>query len=300
MARRRYVISSGPRSGRGQSARRVRAALTRLHARGHEVRVIENTDVTGAIDSYRAAVKAGADVLVVAGGDGLVGLAAAACAESHTALSILPAGTGNDNARSLGIPLRYEQAVETLLRDRRRRVDLIQVTDATGASRIVLGSVPAGIDARIASRAARLPKSWGAAVYPAAVVPELTRLRAQSYSLELHTPGESPRTVELDALIVAVCNMPIYGGGMRIAPTADPTDGLADVVVIGPVGAGAALGLLRGVFSGDHLDHPAVSVIRVSRLRIDGPAHIAHGDGEPIGPLPVECTVLGSALEVVV
>lgn len=318
--RRRYLISHGPRSGRGTAARKTILAVSRLQARGHEVEVVENHSVEQARQTFARAVDTAADVLVVAGGDGLVGMAAGACAGTGTALSIIPAGTGNDAARSLRIPLATPAAVEVLLADRRRQMDLIQVTPAPAPqdtpqhpsrpdvrsghqprreSRVVLGSVPVGIDARIAARATTLPKWWGAGVYAGAVIPELPRLRPQPYRIRAGTGGTAAEH-EVEALIVAVCNLAVYGGGMRIAPQADPTDGLLDLVLITGVGPRQALGLLHGVFTGAHIEHPSVQVHRASTFRIEGPAHTAYGDGEAIGPLPVQVSSLPRALTVLV
>lgn len=299
----RYLLSHGPRSGRGSGAKKTFLAESRLRARGHQVEVAENGTVEQARQTFARAVDTAVDVLVVAGGDGLVGLAAGACANSDTALSIIPAGTGNDSARSFGIPLSTSAAVEVMLADHRSTVDLI---DVAPYRRVVLGSVPVGIDARIAARATRLPRWWGSAVYAGAVLPELPSLRPLPYRLDLwggdssHTESAS-RTLEVEAIIVAVCNLPVYGGGMRIAPHADPTDGELDVVIITDVSARQALGLLRGVFTGRHLDHPSVQLLRGSQVTVSmtPPSHIAYGDGEPIGELPVNCRVRRGALTVI-
>ncbi|GAA1159079.1 diacylglycerol/lipid kinase family protein [Ornithinicoccus hortensis] len=288
----RYAVLRGHRSGRGRAGERGVAVAEALRAAGQQVHELAADTADAAREACRVAVQEGVQVLVVVGGDGAVGLAAGACRGTGTALGIVPAGTGNDNARSLGIPLRTEAAISTLLHDARRPVDLIEVAP-TG--RVVLGSVPTALDARIALRATTLPKWLGPTVYAAATLPELRHLRPQPYRLELDgVPWET------EALVVAACNMPVYGGGMRIAPDADPTDGLLDVVVIGRVGARQALGLLTGVFAGRHVGHPSVQVRRAATVRVEGPELVVLGDGDPIGPLPVTCTTLPGAVQVVV
>lgn len=289
---RSYAVLHGPRSGRGKAAIRGADVVTRLRTAGHQVHELEAAGVEQARDACALAVGEGVDVLAVSGGDGVVGLAAGACAGTGTALGIVPSGTGNDNARSLDIPLGLDAATQTLLTGRRRQVDLIRVEPA---GRYVLGSVPAGIDARIAARATTLPKWLGPAVYATATLPELRHLRPAPYLLEL-----DGQPWEVQALVVASCNMPVYGGGMRIAPDADPSDGLLDVVVITRVSARQALGLLAGVFRGTHVGHASVQVRRASTVVVTGPELVAHGDGESIAPLPVTCTVVPGALHVVV
>lgn len=266
--------------------------VARLRAAGQQVTEIEAATREAAQTVCRRAVEEGVETLVAVGGDGVVQIAANALTGSSTALGIVPAGTGNDNARSLDIPLKTDAAVQTLLTGVRRPVDLIHVSPY---DLHVVGSVPCGLDALIASRASTLPRWLGAQSYTVATVPEIIRLRPMDYRLEL-----DGQVLETRALVVAVCNMPIYGGGMRIAPEADPGDGLLDVIIIEAVGAAAAVQLLKGVFSGRHAEHPAVRIERAATVSVAGPQLTAYGDGDPIGPLPVDCTVVPAALEVMV
>lgn len=288
----RYAVVHGPRSGR-RGAGVVGAEVTkRLRAAGQQVTEVETASREVALAACRRAAAEGVDVLVAVGGDGVVQVAANGLVGSNTALGVVPAGTGNDNARSLDIPLTVDAAVGTLLEGTRRSIDLIHVAPQ---DLHVVGSVPCGLDALIAARAATLPRWLGAQSYTVATLPEIVKLRPMTYRIVL-----DERVLELQALVVAVCNMPVYGGGMRIAPGADPGDGLLDVIVIEPVGPASAVRLLAGVFSGRHDAHPSVRFERARTVSVTGPQVIAHGDGDPIGPLPVTCTAVPGALEVVV
>ncbi|MGB3830081.1 MAG: diacylglycerol kinase family protein, partial [Ornithinimicrobium sp.] len=243
-------------------------------------------------------VGGGVDVLVVIGGDGVVRIAARHCAGSATALAIVPAGSGNDTARSLRIPTRAADAITVARRGHRRTIDLISAAGTSGEGAwqdYVVGSVPAALDARIAARSQRVPSAFGPARYSMATLAEIPNLRPQPYRLRLDA-----RVLEVDALVVAVCNLPIFGGGMQIAPEADPADGLLDVVIIEKVGPLAAVGLLRAVFAGTHPGHPAVRIERCARAEVTGPELTAYGDGDPLGPLPLICTVVPQSLHVIV
>ncbi|MGI8947061.1 MAG: diacylglycerol/lipid kinase family protein [Ornithinimicrobium sp.] len=288
----RYAVLHGPRSGRGGAAAVGRRVMAALSATSAEVSGLSASSAEAARGVAGEAVADGADVLVVVGGDGLVALAADACAGTPTALGIVPAGSGNDTARSLDIPMKAQDAVGTLLTGQRRRIDLI-AADPPG--RLVVGSVPAALDARIADRSSRMSSALGPARYAAATLAEVPRLGAQPYRLDV-----DGALWETEALVVAVCNLPVFGGGMRIAPDADPRDGLLDLVVITPVGPTQALRLLAAVFRGRHTRHPAVHVRRGSVMRIEGPDLTAFGDGEPLAPLPLTCRVRPAALEVLV
>lgn len=295
----RYAVAHGRRSGRGGAAALGAEAVARLRASGHEVTEIEAGSYQEARARCADAVADGVDVLAVAGGDGVVSLAADLCAGTRTAVGILPAGTGNDNARSLGIG-GGEAAVATLLNGRRRTLDTLHVVEL---DRHVLGSVDAGLDARIAHRATLLPRRLGAATYTVATLVEIARLRwtpPLHYRLTVVGP-QGATTEELDALVVVPANMPYLGGGLHLSPGSDPADGLLDLVVIRPVTPARALALLRAVRAGRHTSMPEVEVRPATRVRIEGPADVlAHGDGEALAPLPLTVEVRPSSLQVVV
>lgn len=305
----RYAVLHGRRSGRRCDGGLVAHVITVLRAGGHDVELLIAEDVAGAHASCAAAVATKVDVLLVIGGDGAVRIAAKHCVGTDTAIAIVPAGSGNDTVRSLGIPTGASAAIQVARRGHRQRIDVIEANgakkvsalDAPGASLnatwrdVVVGSVPAALDARIAARSQRVPSVLGPAKYAAAAMVEIPQLRPHPYRLNL---DGRPRDVE--AIVIAVCNLPIFGGGMQIAPQADPCDGLLDVVIIEKVGPVAALGLLRGVFTGTHADHRAVRIERCTRVDISGPELTAYGDGDPLGPLPLTCEARPNALDVIV
>ncbi|CAN5558684.1 diacylglycerol kinase [soil metagenome] len=294
----KYAVLHGQRSGRRGSAPLVARAVAGLRSHGHTVDLLAASRVEEAHSSARHAVDAGVDVLVVIGGDGVVRIAAQACAHSTTAIAVIPAGSGNDTARSLEIPVKAAAAITVAAAGYRRSIDLITAsTDPGGGAEAtyIVGSLPAALDARIAARSQRVPAILGGARYAAATVAEIPRLRPADYRLTL-----DGQVQELSALVVTVCNLSIFGGGMRIAPSADPSDGLLDVVVIETVSPLAATRLLRQVYAGTHAKNPAVRMLRAESARIEGPDLVAYGDGDPVGPLPVTCEVAKGAVDFVV
>ncbi len=294
----RYAVLHGRRSGRGRDRHLLEHTVNVLRAGGHDVDVLSAADLAQAHDSCQTAVDEGVEVLLVIGGDGVARIAARHCANSSTALAIIPAGSGNDTVRSLRIPTTPAEAITVARRGHRRTIDLISAEGTSSDGQwhdYVVGSAPAALDARIAARSQRVPSLLGPARYSVATLAEIPRLRRQPYRLGLD--GES---LEVEALVVAVCNLPIFGGGMQIAPDADPADGLLDVVIIEKVGPLAAVALLRAVFAGTHSEHPAVRIERCTRVKIAGPELTAYGDGDPLGPLPLTCSVLPRSLDVIV
>lgn len=292
----RYAVAHGrPGRRRRGSAQRGREAAERLRRAGHEVTEVVASAPDRARSACAALVADGVDVLVVSGGDGVVSLATDLCAGTSTAVGIVPAGSGNDNARSLGIPLGLDGAVEVLLADHRRTVDTLHVVEL---DRHVLSSVPSALDARISDRGNRWPRGLGSATYTLSALVEIALLRRQPplhYVLTVDGVAEA-----LEALVVAPANMAYFGGGLKIAPDADPGDGLLDLVVIRPVTVTEAVGLLRAVRAGRHTRHPAVRTTRAREVRIEGPPDIVtQGDGEPLAPLPLTVRVDPASLQVV-
>lgn len=292
----RYAVVRGRRSrrGRGGPAALGARATDALRGAGHEVSEIVTDTLGEARARCRQAVQDEVDVLVVAGGDGAVSLGVDTCARTGTALGLLPAGTGNDNARSLGVP-EGERAVDLLLRPTTRTVDTLHLPEL---DRHVLSSVPAALDSRISARASSWPRQLGPLSYTLAALVEIALLgRQEPLRYRLTVDG---RSEELEALVVVPANMRYFGGGLPIAPDADPTDGLLDLVVVTPLGPARAVGLLRAVRAGRHPGHPDVRITRAREVRIEGPDDIiAQGDGEKLGPLPLTVRVDPASLQVI-
>ncbi len=201
----------------------------------------------------------------------------------------MPTGTGNDLANALGLPQRDPaRSAALLLRAPIRRVDAVRVE--AGWFACVLG---AGFDGAVNDRANRMRWPRGRRRYDLAVMAELRSYRAGRYRLVLDGVVH-----EVAAMLIAVGNAPSYGGGMRVCPDADLTDGLVDVVVVGPLSRTRFLRLFPGVFKGTHVRDPAVTVTRAREVRIEGEARTVYADGEPIGVLPLTCQVEPGALRV--
>ncbi|MGO0577879.1 diacylglycerol/lipid kinase family protein [Ornithinimicrobium panacihumi] len=293
----RYAVAHGRRPGRLRrgSADVGAAAVRALRSAGHEILEVSADTVEEARASCATLVGEGLDVLVVVGGDGAVSLATDLCAGTGTAVGILPAGTGNDSARSLGIPFAPPAALQVLLAGHRRTIDTLHVPEL---DRHVIGSTPSALDARISARVNGSTRQLGSFSYTASALVEIALLRRQPpLHYRLTVDGV---TEELGALVVVPCNLPYLGGGLHLVPEADPADGLLDLVVIRPVRPREALDVLRAVRKAAHTDHPAVRITRAREVRIEGPEDIvAQADGDELGPLPLTVRVAGSNLQVI-
>jgi diacylglycerol kinase (ATP) len=246
------------------------------------------------------AARAGFDLVVAAGGDGTIsgvvdGLAALT---APPRLGLLPLGTGNDLARTLAIPLDPEGAVDALLAEVERPLDLIAVASddgtRTSAINVAAGGFSGEVDEALTPERKR---RWGPLAYvwtALQVVPEI-----QPFRTRLAFDGGP--VVEVDALNIIVANGRTVAGGRAVAPLANPEDGLLDVVV---VRHGNTIDLARiaaRLLRGDYLEDDFVSMRRAAAVRIDAdPAMPWNADGELFARAGVEFAVRPRALRVLV
>ncbi|NLT57293.1 MAG: diacylglycerol kinase [Actinomycetales bacterium] len=289
------VVAVNPTAGRGRGRRAGGAAVHRLRERGLDVRPLHAPDGQSLAKDVAAAVAEEPDALVVVGGDGMVHLGVNAVAGSRVPLGVVPAGTGNDCARVLGLPVTdpvaaADVAAAALLAGTHRAVDTARYTGPDGSGWFA-GVLAGGFDAIVNDRANRWRWPRGRLRYDLALFRELPVFRPRSYELELDGVAEETR-----AMLLAVGNGPSYGGGMLVCPDARLDDGLLDVLVVEPVSRLELLRIFPRVYSGRHVDHPRVSVRQARRVRLAAPGIIAHADGERLGPLPLECEAVPGAL----
>lgn len=231
------------------------------------------------------------DAVVVCGGDGMVHLASQALAGTNVPLGIIPAGTGNDAARCLGIPRNDPiAAADRVIGGRVRTIDLGRC-----GGRYFATVLAAGFDAVVNERANRMTWPRGQMRYNLATAAELRTFRPFSYELELD--GE---TCQVDAMLVAVGNGPCFGGGLRITEGARLDDGLLDVVVIGALSRRALVRLYPRLFRGTHVTAPQFFRHRVRSVRIAGPEITTYADGERFQALPITIESAPDALGVLV
>jgi diacylglycerol kinase (ATP) len=241
----------------------------------------------------RKAVIDGVGAVVALGGDGMVHLALNAVAGSDTPLGIIPAGTGNDLAATLGLPAKDPVAAAGVVIDRLRDgaawpMDAVQVGEAWFGC--VLG---AGFDSRVNDRANRMSWPHGRMRYNIAILAELGVFTPLPFRLVVD--GEEWET---EAMLVAIGNAKSYGAGMRVCPDADVTDGLLDVMVLGPVSKAEFLKTFPKVFKGTHLGHPAVTMRRAKVVAVDSPGVTAYADGEYLADLPIRCECVPGAVRI--
>jgi diacylglycerol kinase (ATP) len=282
-----------PTAGKGRAASVVAKVAGRLREGGDNVVILIGRDWDEALGLARTAVADGVDAVVALGGDGMAHLALQAVAGTSTPLGIIPAGTGNDLAMTLGIPVHdpvdATAVVAGLLEHKASRpMDAVRVGDKWWGC--VLG---AGFDSRVNDRANRLTWPRGKMRYNLAILAELGVFKPLHFSLELD--GEPWET---EAMLVAVGNAKSYGAGMKVCPDAVIDDGLLDVTVLGPVSKPEFLRVFPRVYKGTHITHPAVTVKRAKVVSMASPGVTAYADGEYLADLPITCECVPGAVQI--
>jgi diacylglycerol kinase (ATP) len=289
------AVLRNPSAGRGLHAAAVERALEILAGTGHEVRVLPATTRADAIRQCHEAVADGASSLVTIGGDGTMHLGLQAVAGTGVAFGVIPAGTGNDFAVEVGIDADVVRAASDLAKamvERHTRPLDLAYLEGPGGHRAWFGAVlAAGFDSLVNERGNSMRWPKGPSRYNVAIFVELLALRSRKYRVTLD--GE---VREVEANLVAVGNTASYGGGMRMCPAAVATDGKLDVVVGGPISRTTLIQLRPKLFSGTHIEHPAVQTYRAESVTIEAEGITTYADGERMCALPVTITARPGAL----
>jgi diacylglycerol kinase (ATP) len=235
------------------------------------------------------------DGLIVVGGDGIAHLGVNIACDTGISLGIIAAGTGNDLARSIGMPEGDVVAGTHAVLDKLnnpRRVDAIKAHSSTGPFWF-FGTASAGFDALCNQRANQLSWPKGQRRYDIAMVLELAKFKPIHYEATIDGEHRS-----FDAMLCAVANGPAFGGGMLIAPEANVEDGLLDLFIVHAMSRLELLKVFPKVYAGRHVTHPAVEFVRAKSVKLSSGNMPVYSDGEARGHSPLTATVVPGALSV--
>lgn len=317
MARRKQrsesaVFVVNPRAGGGKSAQQLKDLITEIQGIYGNAKIVYTEGRLHAIELSRAAVEAGAELIVAVGGDGTISEVASGFFDAKgkalkslkqaPALGILPAGSGSDYAKTLGIPRSSAIALQILETKHTKPVDvgLIDFIDLEGkpAKRIFINIADVGIGGEVVDILDRQGKRLGAFLsYQLATLRGLIAYKNKQLRITLDKAQKFDGTY--NGVIVA--NGQYFGSGMKIAPNAICDDGFFDVVMLGEMSKVEMVAKMPKLRTGTHIFEKNITVHRAKHVRIESESKaLLDLDGEMPGECPAEFTILPSALKVVV
>jgi diacylglycerol kinase (ATP) len=241
-----------------------------------------------------AALRKGFDLVVAAGGDGTLNEVVNGIGENlgDARLGLIPLGTGNDFARTIGVPDDIEAAIDLIVIGETREVDLVRVTsdEVRYFVNVSAGGFSGLVDEKLTPD---MKKTWGPLAYLRGAAAALPELRAYRTTLAL----DNSESLTLDLYNVVVANGRYVAGGTLIAPEASIDDGLLDIVLI-PQRSAPELALLAAqVALGTHLTSEAIVFRRAAQLTVNSkPGMWFNVDGELVGNEPARFEILPRAL----
>lgn len=293
------ALLTNPTARAGAHTGTAMRTAERLRAAGIRVSVISGGSAAESSDLLRTALHLGTDAVLVAGGDGTVSLAIQELAGTDVPLGIVPAGTGNDMATSLGLrDLDADAAADAVIAGSTRAIDLARVTRSDGSTTLYGTVLASGFDSKVNDRANRMRWPRGPMRYNIAILVEFLTLRGIPFDVELDLEDGTVERITGELIMATVGNGRTYGGGIPICPDADLGDGLLDVTLVRPAGRLKLLRLLPRVYKGTHTSIEQVSTYRVRGVRLASPGVTAYADGDPLGHLPLSVEVVPAALRV--
>jgi diacylglycerol kinase (ATP) len=291
------ALIANPASGRGRGARLAPEADRLLQGRGIDTVLLWSSsgpDVERLAREAVAGTHGSVDAVIACGGDGTVHAVVQAVAGTGVTMGILPVGTGDDNARNLGLPIDdVAAAVEVLSAGSTRVIDAAHVVCEGGVERWFLAVLSTGFDSNVNERANHMAWPKGQQRYTMAMLRELGSFRAVPYRLEVDGVEHTGR-----GMLLSIGNGPGYGGGMLICPSAQIDDGVLDLTWLAEVSKPTFLRAFPRVFRGTHVNLPYVTELRGQRIRVEATGQVAYADGERVGPLPIDITAVPGALRV--
>jgi diacylglycerol kinase (ATP) len=292
----KFGVILNPTSGKGKGAVLGPKFVEELEKLGVEVLELTGANYQEATENGRKAVAGGSiDALAVAGGDGMVHLGINLCAGTSMPLAIMPCGTGNDAAMTLGIPIDDPAGAAALAVQSLAKPIAVDLGLGVTSTRrfYFINSASAGFDAIVNRRANRWKYPKGPSRYTLAMLVELMTFDSLKYRAKVDGVER-----EIDGMLCAVSNGPSYGGGMLVAPNASVFDGQLDLFIVHKISKPELIKVFPKVFTGTHVSHPAVEIIRATDVTLISEGVPVYADGEPAGMLPMTVSIAPKSLRV--
>ena len=287
-----WLLVVNSKAGKGRASKLAGKFEVLLKSNNLPYEIINKATYEETFSEYRLSISSGKFEKVVAiGGDGLVNLCLQEVAEQNIGFSVIPAGTGNDFARAVGSHKKsVNEIFNVVCSQDPTTIDLGLVTGAFG-KRWYVQVLSTGFDALVNNLANRINWPRGQMKYTLATLLTLARFKPIPYELII-----DGKQFKQDFMLLSVANGETYGGGMRICPDASNSDGIFDILLVHPVSKIVLLSIFPKVFTGKHVPHPKIDIIRGKKVQISADAS-AFADGEFVSKLPIEITNVKNALK---
>ena len=289
-------IVINPTSGRGRGKADGLLAKEEFAKHGIELLDLSGESFQVASEKAKRAIELKEiEGLIVVGGDGMFHLGVNATAKTDVPVGLIASGTGNDSARALGLPIHDVVAGVKHIVSKLGATRLVDLIESQSHSRkfYSFGAVSAGFDALVNRRANTWNWIKGPIKYRLAMYRELAAFKPIPYRAVI----DGVERV-FEANLCTVANSPSYGGGLYITPEASVDDGALDLFILNSISRLELIKIFPTLYEGKHVTHPAVEIIRATKVTLDSPGMPAYSDGEHVGDSPVECKVAPNALRV--
>ena len=287
------VVILNPRAGSVRERARIVKRIQHLP----DVEVRLTTRKGDAARFARTALRRGCEMIVAAGGDGTLNeVVNGIGVNGRVRLGLIPLGTGNDFARTLGLSTDLDEAIALLAAGHTRAIDLVRVT--SDRVRYFVNVSAGGFSGLVNEKLTpKMKQTWGPLAYLRSAVAALPQLRAYRAKVSL---GKGKR-ISLSLYNVVIANGRYVAGGRLIAPKASITDGLLDIILIKERSAAELALLAAQVALGKHLSSDAIVFRRAAKVTVKSkPGMWFNVDGELVGNDPAKFEVLPRALQFVV
>lgn len=293
----RLGVVINPQAGLSRGATIGKAVLARLATTEHEVVELSGKDLPSAKANIDKAISnSEVEVVILVGGDGMAHLGAQTCVNKSVAMALVPAGTGNDAAGILGMPIGDPvKALELILENLEtpKQIDAVSISH-DGKVSVALGSASAGFDALVNARANQMVWPKGPNRYYVAMLLELAKFKPIKYRSVVDGKAKN-----FEAMLCVVSNTGVFGGGMLVVPDASVTDGMLDVLLVKKMSRLKFVTIFPRVYKGTHVTDKDVEIFKARSVRIEADGMPIYSDGEYVGQAPFEANVLSGALRVI-
>jgi diacylglycerol kinase (ATP) len=285
---------SGKVSGRSKLLERVTRDLLKM---GIELDVAIAKPKGKATLIARKAVKDGYKLIVAMGGDDTIEAVIRGIGRSKVLLGMIPAGTANNLAKSLGIPEDPKEACALIASGHFRKLDLGQAKVTKGKKFLFFDVLTVGIAAAVYPSAIHARKGKGRL---ASIKDEIYAFLTQPAKPQITLVMDDQSTVTVETMLAVVSNFPLTGQNMLVDPVASTDDGLFNVSLFPSISKAELLAYTAEATNEGHTDDEKILRYRARKLKIrSSPKLEVMADGVMLGKGPVKIKVLPGALRVI-